>query len=65
LPRQSEDFIGRSTRHKGAVGYYQVFRDAAAEIDKWRGEMAAAEQAQIWAVVRNSALAAWWPEERV
>ena len=55
-------FIRRSTEHAGAAGYYRVFRDAGAEIDKWRSELSAEEQARIWAVVRRSRLAAFWPE---
>lgn len=55
-------FIRRSTEHAGATGYYRVYRNAAAEIDKWRSELSAGEQARIWAVARRSHLAALWPE---
>ena len=62
VPPATAAFIRRSTEHVGATGYYRVFRDAAAEIDKWRSELSAEEQARIWAVARRSHLAALWPE---
>ncbi len=61
-PPQTVDFIRRSTEHNGKAGYYRVFRNAAAEIDKWRHELSADEQARIWAVARCSPLADYWPE---
>ncbi len=65
LPPATAAFIRRSTEHTGATGYYRVFRNAAAEIDKWRSELSAEEQARIWAVARHSHLAALWPETAV
>jgi hypothetical protein len=62
VPPETAAFIRRSTEHAGDTGYYRVFRNAAAESDKWRRELDADEQARIWAVVRHSHLAAFWPE---
>ncbi len=62
LTPATETFIRESTEYDGEGRYYQVFRNAAAEIDKWRHELSAEEQARILAIARRSRLVALWPE---
>ncbi len=60
--RQSEDFIARSTAHRGEAGYYAIFRDAVAAAQNWRKTMPQADQAAVRSVVALSPLARLWPD---
>jgi hypothetical protein len=60
--RQTEDFVARSTAHRGEAGYYAVFRDAVAAAEAWRTTMQRADQAAVQSVVSASPLARFWPD---
>lgn len=59
---QTEDFVARSTAHRGDAGYYAVFRDAVAAAEAWRTSMPASDQAAVRSVVAASPLARFWPD---
>ena len=59
---QTEAFLAASTSGAGAQGYYSVFRDPAASLNRWRGRLDAAAQRRIGAILRRSKLARWWPD---
>lgn len=59
---QTEDFVERSTVHKGPAGYYAVFRDAAAAAENWRTTMSDKDQMAVRSVCAASPLARFWPD---
>ncbi|HEX3576165.1 MAG TPA: sulfotransferase [Rhodopila sp.] len=60
--RQTEDFVARSTVHRGKAGYYAIYRDAAAAAGNWRKTMLAADQDAVRCVMAASPLARFWPD---
>lgn len=61
-PPATQDFLTRSSTHRGAAGYYAVYRDAAAAAEAWRTRMEPADIAAVRAVMRGSPLASLWPD---
>lgn len=59
---QTEDFVARSTAHRGSAGYYDIFRDAVAAAEAWRTSMQPADQQAVRSVVAASPLARFWPD---
>ncbi|HEY1411480.1 MAG TPA: sulfotransferase [Rhodopila sp.] len=59
---QTEDFVARSTVHRGKAGYYAVYRNAAAAAEKWRKTMLPADQQAVRSVMAVSPLARFWPD---
>ena len=59
---QTEDFVARSTSHRGRAGYHAIFRDAAAAAEAWRATMPPADQAAVRSVAAASPLARFWPD---
>ena len=59
---QTEDFIRRSTSYAGTERYYSVFRNAVTSANKWRAELPQDDQRIILDIVRQSRLAAFWPD---
>lgn len=59
---QTERFIERSTTFNGRDRYYQVFKNTAAAMNRWRDELALEDQRRILAVVRETSLAPLCPE---
>lgn len=59
---QTENFVARSTAHKGNAGYYAIFRDAIAAAEAWRTTMSPADQQAVRSVVATSPLARFWPD---
>jgi hypothetical protein len=59
---QTEDFIGRSISYTGATRYYGVFRNTPLAAERWREEMPREDQRRIMAIIRQSPLAAFYPE---
>ena len=62
LGRQTEDFVARSTVHRGEAGYYAIFRNTAAAAEAWRATMPLADQEAVRSVVAASPLARFWPD---
>lgn len=60
--RATEAFIAASVAGAGRQGYYTVFRDPAATLHRWRERLAPADRRRIAAILRQSALAGWWPD---
>jgi LPS sulfotransferase NodH len=58
---QTAKFLAASTNQQKA-GYFSVFRNSAAMIDRWRIRMAPDAQAQVRSVVRESPLVRYWPD---
>lgn len=59
---QTEAFIERSVRPSLADGYYQVFKDPAASLYRWRTQLDANDQARIRDIVASTAAGALWLE---
>jgi hypothetical protein len=59
---QTEDFVARSTLHRGRAGYYAIFRDAVAAAESWRKTMSVGDQRVVRSVVTASPLARFWPD---
>jgi hypothetical protein len=59
---QTEEFLGRSTSHRGEAGYYAVYRDAIAAAEAWRATMSPANQEAVRSVVAASPLVRFWPD---
>ena len=59
---QTEDFIARSTTHRGEAGYYAIFQNAIAAAERWRSSMSAADQDAVRHVIAASPLARFWPD---
>lgn len=59
---QTERFIERSTTFNGSDRYYQVFKNTAAAMNRWRDELPPEDQRRILAVVRETSLAPLCPE---
>jgi hypothetical protein len=59
---QSEDFIRRSTTHKGRDRYYKVFRNTAETVSRWRTELSLDDQRRISSIARQTSLAPYCPE---
>ena len=59
---QTEHFIRRSMSYSGTEHYYSVFRNAMASVSKWRTELPEPDQRIILEIVRQSRLAAYWPD---
>ncbi len=60
--RQTEDFIARSTNFNGRDRYYQVFKDTARAVNRWRQDMPAEDQNRVFAVLRETALLPLCPD---
>ena len=60
--RQTEDFVARSTAHRGNAGYYAIVRDAVAAAEAWRTTMSPADQDAVRSVAAASPLARFWPD---
>jgi len=60
--RQTEDFIVRSTSFVGRDRYYQVFRDTARAVNRWRQDMPFEDQKRVFAVLRETALLPLCPD---
>jgi hypothetical protein len=60
--RQTEDFVVRSTSHRGKAGYHAIFRNAVASAEAWRRTLPPADQAAVRSVVAASPLARFWPD---
>lgn len=59
---QTQDFISRSTSHRGPAGYYAIFRDAVSAAENWRATMSPEDQTAVLSVVADSPLARFWPD---
>jgi hypothetical protein len=59
---QTEDFVTRSTVHRGKAGYYTILRHAVAAAEAWRTTMPPADQQAVRSVVAASPLARFWPD---
>lgn len=64
---QTERFLRRSTRHRwpGSLlptRYYQVVRDTAAVVDRWRDELPRDDIRRIAAIVRRTSIWRFYPE---
>ena len=59
---QTQEFVRRSTSHRGSSGYYTVFRDAVAAADAWRSTMPPEDADAVRGVVSASPLARFWPD---
>jgi hypothetical protein len=59
---QTEEFVARSTVHRGKAGYYAVFRNAVAAAEAWRKTMSDADQHAVRSVVAASPLTRFWPD---
>ena len=59
---QTEDFIRRSTTHKGRDRYYKVFRNTTETVSRWRTELSLEEQRRISSIARQTSLAPYCPE---
>ncbi|HQT78938.1 MAG TPA: sulfotransferase [Rhodopila sp.] len=57
---QTQDFISRSTTHKGDPGYYAIFRNAVAAAAAWQTTMPPDDQQAVQAVLAGSPLAHYW-----
>lgn len=60
--RQTEAFIARSTNFSGRDRYYQVFKDTARAVSRWRHDMPREEQRRVFAVLRETALLPLCPD---
>jgi hypothetical protein len=59
---QTEGFIAQSTTYDGPEKYYSVFRNAVASAERWRTELAEADQRTILDVVARTSLARYWDD---
>jgi hypothetical protein len=59
---QTEAFIRKSTSAPTGAGYYSVRRNAADTLDAWRSEVTPEERARISDIMRQTAIAARWPD---
>jgi len=57
---QTEAFIERSTRASLADGYYQVFKDPAATLNRWRTQLDIHDQARIHNVIAATTVGSLW-----
>ena len=55
-------FLGASTRHTRATGYYDVFRSSNMVVDRWRQTMRAQDQDAVRDILATSPLARHWPD---
>jgi Sulfotransferase family len=59
---QTETFLAYSTSYNRAAGYYAVLRNSVAAADRWRSDLAPADQDAVREVVRGSELSRYWPD---
>jgi hypothetical protein len=59
---QTEDFLRRSTMHRGRDRYYKVFRNTTETVSRWRTELSLEEQRRISSIARQTSLASYCPE---
>ena len=60
--QENADFLALSSSHQGPDGYFQVMRDSATVLDRWRKHLNTDQQAQISRVVGRTPLTSRWPE---
>jgi hypothetical protein len=61
-PKETADFVRRSTSHTGDAGYYAVYRNAVAAAEAWRRRMDKADIEAVRRVVAGSPLSRFWPD---
>jgi hypothetical protein len=61
---QTDEFLARSTQHKGSSDYFAVFRSSSLVARQWRTTMPQADQEAIRSVIRGSPLALHWDDLR-
>jgi hypothetical protein len=59
---ENAEFVARSSTHQGPDGYFQVMRDRATVLDRWRKYLSKDQQDAIAGVIRRTPLAERWPE---